>query len=88
MILAYVSDEHYSALHGVLAEVVDLLHGYQLELSSSASGALSAELPPGRYRITLAKDGYGTQMDKMRSPRHHSFATSPHESVSLRLYVA
>src|SRR4051812_4203718 len=59
MIFAYVSDEDYSALHGVLAEVIDLVHGYRFELSSSASGALSAELRPGRYRINLAKDGYG-----------------------------
>jgi N,N-dimethylformamidase len=59
MIFAYVSDEHYSALHGVLAEVIDLSHECRFEVSSSASGALSAELPPGHYRITLGRDGYG-----------------------------
>ena len=77
MIFAYVSDEHYYALHGVLAEIIDLVHEHRLDISSSASGALSAELPPGRYRITLAKDGYGRKWIECDLP-----ATAP---LQLRL---
>lgn len=77
MIFAYVSDEHYSALHGALAELVDLTNGKRFELRSSASGALAAELPAARYRITLAKDGYGSKWIECDFP-----AASP---VQLRL---
>ena len=54
MIFAYVSDEFYSALPGVAAELLELPGGLRLELSSSATGALSADVPAGLYRLTLA----------------------------------
>jgi N,N-dimethylformamidase len=68
MIFAYVSDEHYSALHDVSAEVTGLCHDYRLALRSSASGALDAELPHGPYRITLAKEGYGSKWIECNLP--------------------
>ena len=87
MIFAYVSDEHYSALNGVSAEVVDPSNGYRFELTSSASGALAADLPPGRYRITVAKDAYGAKWIEC-DLRDHTFAVAPHQPVAMRLYVA
>lgn len=59
--IAYVSDEDYVALAGVQAEFESLETG-QISLGhSSPRGALYADLPPGRYRVTLAKDGYGSK---------------------------
>ena len=59
--VAYVSDESYVALVGVQAEFESLEAGEVLIVQSSPTGALYAEVPPGRYRITLAKEGYGSK---------------------------
>ncbi|MBS1814629.1 MAG: carboxypeptidase regulatory-like domain-containing protein [Acidobacteria bacterium] len=77
MIFAYVSDENYLALSGVSAECVNISDGTCRELISSASGALRAELEPGQYRITLAKEGYGAKWVECKLP-----AESP---IQLRL---
>lgn len=61
MNFAYVSDENYLALSGVSVECVRISDGACIELTSSASGALRADIQPGRYRLTLAKDGYGSK---------------------------
>ncbi|MEO6924103.1 MAG: N,N-dimethylformamidase beta subunit family domain-containing protein, partial [Bryocella sp.] len=68
MIFAYVSDENYLALPGVFAECVRVGDGECVEVRSSASGALRAELNSGRYRITLAKDGYGAKWGEYDLP--------------------
>lgn len=59
--IAYVSDEMYLALHGVLAEFEALSDGTVTILSSSPRGAIRGELSPGVYRVTLAKSGYGSK---------------------------
>jgi N,N-dimethylformamidase len=59
--VAYVSDENYVALVGVQAEFESLATGQISLLQSSATGALYADVPAGCYRITLAKDGYGSK---------------------------
>src|SRR5262245_5389592 len=59
--ISYVSDENYVALVGVQAEIEPLGTGEVGLLQSSPTGALYADIPPGRYRITLAKDGYGSK---------------------------
>jgi N,N-dimethylformamidase len=59
MLVGYVSDERYIALAGVEVEIL----GPQgsIGVYSRASGAIHAELEPGRYEIVLAKDGYGSK---------------------------
>src|SRR5262245_18809458 len=57
--VAYISDENYVALPGVQAECESLNTGEVLLVHSSPTGALYADLPSGRYRVTLAKEGYG-----------------------------
>lgn len=59
--VAYVSDEDYVALVGVQAEIESLETGEVGLLQSSPTGALYADVPPGRYRVTLAKEGYGSK---------------------------
>ncbi|QWF82642.1 carboxypeptidase-like regulatory domain-containing protein [Amycolatopsis sp. CA-230715] len=57
--IGYVSDERYLALPGVSVEITDGNRYWQAV--STASGAIRVELPPGEYRVTLAKDGYGAK---------------------------
>jgi hypothetical protein len=59
MLLGYVSDERYLALSGARVEIL----GPQGSLAtrSRASGAVYADLEPGRYEVVLAKEGYGSK---------------------------
>ncbi len=59
MLLGYVSDERYLALPGVHVELLGS-HG-SIATSSRASGAIYADIAPGRYEIVLAKEGYGAK---------------------------
>ncbi|WP_409185411.1 N,N-dimethylformamidase beta subunit family domain-containing protein [Amycolatopsis sp. VS8301801F10] len=58
-LLGYVSDERYLALPDVAVEIS--APGSYWTARSTASGAVHADLPPGEYRVTLAKDGYGAK---------------------------
>src|ERR1700756_2213479 len=67
MLIGYVSDERYVALPNVLLEFENE-HGSNehgpneqrsVEARSRASGAVYADLPPGEYRVTLNKPGFG-----------------------------
>lgn len=60
-ILAYVSDEMYTALPDVLAEFESAEDGAVTILSSSPRGALRGDLPAGIYKVSLAKSGYGSK---------------------------
>lgn len=59
--LGYVSDEDYLAIAGVAVEIESLSGEGHVVTMSSARGAIYAEVPPGRYRVTLGKDGYGAK---------------------------
>ena len=59
MLIGYVSDERYVALPNVQVEFESA--GESVEVRSRASGAVYADLPPGAYSVTLAKDGYGSK---------------------------
>ena len=59
MLLGYVSDERYVALAGVEVEILGP-HG-SIATRSRASGAVHADIEPGRYEVVLAKDGYGSK---------------------------
>ena len=58
-VLAYVSDEMYVALPGVAAEFVSEETGAVALLESAPSGAFYGDLPPGRYKVTLSRAGFG-----------------------------
>lgn len=60
-IIGYVSDEMYVAIPDVLAEF-ESADGAVTQLRSSASGAFYGELAEGDYRVTLAKQGYGSKI--------------------------
>ncbi len=60
-ILGFVSDEMYVALSDVLAEFEATDGGAVTILRSSPRGALRGDLPPGTYRVTLVKAGYGAK---------------------------
>jgi N,N-dimethylformamidase len=59
MPVAYVSDESYAALADVRLEFA--AHGKFWLVSSSASGAVHADLPPGEYQVCLSKPGFGSK---------------------------
>jgi len=60
-ILAFVSDENYLALVDVRAEFESHADSSMSILSSSPQGAFYGDLPPGSYRVTLSKPGYGAK---------------------------
>jgi hypothetical protein len=59
MLIGYVSDERYVALPDVLLEFSN--EGGSWEARSRATGAVQADLAPGRYKATLWKQGYGAK---------------------------
>ena len=59
--IAYVSDENYVALVGAQAEFESLETGEVFMVQSAPTGALYADVRSGRYRVTLAKEGYGSK---------------------------
>jgi N,N-dimethylformamidase len=59
MLIGYVSDERYTALADVLLE---FMRGEEsVTVRSTPRGAVYADLTPGAYRVTLAKEGYGAK---------------------------
>ena len=63
MLIGYVSDERYVALHDVL--LLFECESGSLETRSRADGSVVADLGPGDYRVTLAKHGYGSKRVQM-----------------------
>lgn len=61
-VLAYVSDEMYVALADVSGEFESEQTGEVTLLRSSPRGAFYGDLPPGRYRVTLSRIGYGSKI--------------------------
>ena len=63
MLAAYVSDEYYAALPGTQVEFTPVADsGPTRVATSSASGAVRVEgLPPGDYRVCVAKSGFGSK---------------------------
>lgn len=59
MLIGYVSDERYIALPDTLLEFVSPQGSW--EARARATGAVYADVPPGRYTVTLARDGYGAK---------------------------
>jgi len=63
-LIGYVSDERYVALADVILEF-EGPHGSS-ETRSRATGAVYADLPPGEYRVTLQKAGFGAKRQTVR----------------------
>jgi hypothetical protein len=72
MLIGYVSDHRYVALPGVHVELIGPA-GSAAALSR-ATGSVHADVPPGRYEIVLAKDGYGAKRVTLDLP-----ASEPHQ---------
>jgi hypothetical protein len=69
MLIAYVSDERYVALSDVILEFEGAsLGGASHEARSRASGSVYADLPPGAYKVTLSKSGYGSKSASLNIP--------------------
>ncbi|WZP00136.1 carboxypeptidase-like regulatory domain-containing protein [Isosphaeraceae bacterium EP7] len=61
MLVGYVSDERYVALPDVLLEFEGPSIVGSVEARSRATGAVYADVPPGTYRVTLSKAGFGSK---------------------------
>ena len=60
MLVGYVSDERYIALADVALDFEN--EEGVTQVRSGASGAVYADLEPGAYQVTLAKDGFGSKI--------------------------
>lgn len=85
MLIGYVSDEQYEALPGTTVELQQ--NGTcEAVTTSTPTGAVYADVEPGTYEITLAKEGYGSKPTEatLRSGDVHHFRLL---SVGLLGYV-
>jgi hypothetical protein len=84
MLIGYVSDEQYVALHDV---AIAFRQGEQrFATRSLADGAIVADLAAGKWQVTLAKEGFGSKRVELNLP-----VAAPHQfrllSDSLSGYV-
>src|SRR5262245_46540822 len=73
MLVGYVSDERYVALPDVLLEFESPAGTFGAR--SRATGSVRLDLPPGRYKVTLQKPGYGAKFVTME----FAPGASPHQ---------
>ncbi len=60
MLVGYVSDERYVAIHDAALELQR--DGETVALArSTPRGAVYADVEPGRYRVTLVREGFGSK---------------------------
>ncbi len=67
MLIGYVSDERYVAVPDVLFEF-ESESGRVVETRSSITGAVRADLEPGRWNVALGRDGYGAKRTTLELP--------------------
>ncbi len=72
MLIGYVSDHRYVALPGVYVELIG--PAGSAATMSRATGSVHADVPPGRYEVVFAKDGYGSKRVTLDLP-----ASEPHQ---------
>ena len=79
MIIGYVSDERYIALHDVQFEIAN--ENLHVETRSRATGEVFADIPPGPYTVTLQKDGFGPKRGQINihPERPHHFRLLAHQ---------
>ena len=71
MFVGYVSDQRYLALGDVLLTFER--DGEHLDARSGANGAVQLDLVPGKYRVFLAKSGYGSKVIELELPREQPY---------------
>src|SRR5262245_45491929 len=72
MLVGYVSDEQYLALPDV---GLAFRNGDQIVATRSlADGAVVADLAPGTWQVTMAKEGFGSKRVELNLP-----AVAPHQ---------
>ena len=78
MLIGYVSDERYIALHDVQLELAN--EDLHVETRSRATGEVFADIPPGPYTATLQKDGFGPKRVQVaiHPDRPHHFRLLAH----------
>jgi hypothetical protein len=57
MLIGYVSDEMYVAVSN--AQIEFLSENFQVEVRSTASGAIYADIPIGEYTVVLDHSNFG-----------------------------
>ena len=67
MLIGYVSDERYIALHDV-AVLFETSGGEPLQVRSLADGSVRADLADGEYRVTLRRDGFSAKRTAVTLP--------------------
>ena len=79
MLIGYVSDERYIALHDVQFELAN--ENLHVETRSRATGEVFADIPPGPYTVTLQKDGFGPKRGQINihPDRPHHFRLLAHQ---------
>ncbi|MXW81131.1 MAG: carboxypeptidase regulatory-like domain-containing protein, partial [Gemmatimonadetes bacterium] len=79
MLIGYVSDERYIALHDVQFEIAN--ENLHVETRSRATGEIFADIPPGPYTVTLQKDGFGPKRGQINihPERPHHFRLLSHQ---------
>ena len=66
MLIGYVSDEQYVAVADALVQFDR--EGQSWSTRSTARGEVRADLPPGEYRVSLVKEGYGSKSVDLTLP--------------------
>ena len=64
-LLAYVSDENYVALDGVRIGDFEPLDGAGVPSSHGPAARFGETCPMASYKVTLAKDGYGSKQGRV-----------------------
>ncbi|MEZ4500051.1 MAG: hypothetical protein R2839_08180 [Thermomicrobiales bacterium] len=74
MLIGYVSDENYVAIADCAIEL-DQNGVTAATTRSTARGAIHVDVPPGDYRVTLVKSGFGSKSVKLSLPldKPHQF---------------
>lgn len=62
-LIAYVSDERFAAISGADLELLSDGHIYVVR--STPSGAVYADIPPGKYRVTVGAAGFGAKRTEL-----------------------
>jgi len=66
MLIGYVSDERFAALSDVLVEIS--ASGEPVIVRTGVTGSVHADIPAGRYKVWLAKPGYGSKSVEIDLP--------------------
>ena len=67
MLIGYVSDERFIALHDV-AVLFETADADPLQVRSLADGSVRADLPAGDYRVTFRRDGFSAKRTSVPLP--------------------